>query len=383
MKYRAINIYLTLTVLLALTIVGGNLPVARAQQSNRVGLVVVHGDGSTITRCVEFGESEISGYDVLTRSGLDIVASFDPSMGAAICAIDGEGCPADNCFCQCQGGSCVYWAYYHLVNGAWQYSQIGASGYKVHNGDVEGWSWRSDGPPPAIPFDQICAPLPTDTPPPTDTPLPPTDTPQPTNTPVPPTATLHPPTPMVWFRLDENPVPAGGCTTVHWDTSNVQEVYLDEKRVDINGSVEVCPTAPQEYHLRIVSTEGEQTHTLVLGMTGALPTSTSEPATPVSPSPAFTVQPTGDATPLPAIIPSPSPTPQPVAAVSPASPTPRPTDTPTSPPPTLTPRPVVSPQQSVSSEQQPTTAPPTNYVIFGLIAVGLAGLLIFVTLRQR
>ena len=32
---------------------------------NRVALIVVHGDGSLVTRCISFDESEITGADVL------------------------------------------------------------------------------------------------------------------------------------------------------------------------------------------------------------------------------------------------------------------------------------------------------------------------------
>ena len=74
----------------------------RADGPNQVGLVVVHGDGDIVTRCIEFDEEKISGYDVLDRSGLDL--NIEPSgMGATVCRIDNEGCtfPQDPCFCQC------------------------------------------------------------------------------------------------------------------------------------------------------------------------------------------------------------------------------------------------------------------------------------------
>ncbi|MCK4472299.1 MAG: hypothetical protein KAW49_10985, partial [Anaerolineae bacterium] len=273
MKRKAHSTYLTLIVLLVLAVVRASPPGARAQSPNRAGLVVRFGDGSFITRCVEFSEPQISGYDVLMRSGLNVVAAYYSGEGAAICKIEHEGCLVEDCL------TCAYpnyWSYWHLVDGAWVYSQVGVSGYTVHPGDVEGWSWGAGEPPSLVPFDQICAPPPTDTPLPTDTP-PPTDAPPPTDTPPPPTATSPPPTPVVWFRLDENPIPVGTCTRVRWDTSNALEVYLDEERVDSSDGLEVCPTEPQEYHLRVVSAVGEQTHTLVLGVTGTLPSPTFTP----------------------------------------------------------------------------------------------------------
>jgi hypothetical protein len=125
-------------------------PITRAQQSNRVGLVVGLGDGTFVTRCVAFSESEISGYEAMMRSDLDVTAS-----GGAVCRIEGIGCPADDCFCALPD----YWSYWHLIDGVWQYSGSGAQGSTVRDGDVEGWNWGAEPPPPVL-FRQICS-LPT------------------------------------------------------------------------------------------------------------------------------------------------------------------------------------------------------------------------------
>jgi hypothetical protein len=267
---------------------------AQAQPPNRVGLVVTHGDGSTTTRCISFSEPDISGYDVLQRSGLDVVVAQSGGVGAAICAIEGEGCGATDCFCQCQGNPCIYWTYWHLNQGTWIYSSLGASSHRVRNGDVEGWRWGGGDPPPVIPFDQICTAPPTDTPAPTPTPIPAT------STPLPPTATPLPPS--VWFRLDANPIGADTCTFLRWDTSNVTEAYLDGERVPTSGSREVCPAAPQEYRLRVVGPGGEQIHRLTLGVAG---TPQPSPSATVAANPP-TIPPTG--TPIVPRTPVPTPT---------------------------------------------------------------------------
>jgi hypothetical protein len=174
----------------------------RAQSLNQVGLVVGSGDGSIVTRCVEFAEDEISGYDLLMRSGLQVVATQSGGMGVTICEIDGEGCSADNCFCECTGSTCAYWSYWHLVGGEWSYSSVGANGHRVRPGDVDGWSWGKGDPPSVVPFEQICAPPATATSPPTYTPQPAdmtTDAPTETWTP-----TLIPPT--------ESPTPRSSAT---------------------------------------------------------------------------------------------------------------------------------------------------------------------------
>lgn len=414
-------------LVLALTIAmaaGLSPPRVGAQQTNRVGLIVDFGD-QYITRCVEFSESEITGYDVLRRAGLDVVVMASGGMGVAVCDINNtSGCPASNCFCKCQGSPCVYWAYQHLVNGSWQYSQLGASSSKARNGDIEGWAWgegalnSSGAQPPVIPFDQICAPPATDTPVPTDTPIPPTKTPMPTNTPVPPTDTPVPtdtpepeqeptsvPTPEAWFRLDENPIDAGSCTMLRWDTSNAQEIYLDGDEVSIIGSREVCPTAPTDYELRVVGLEEEETFRLTLGVTGSAATATSTPqptAAPASPSPT--------ASPGEATLPPASPTAQ-AAKATPTAPTsgtepttaasPSPTETQggasaATPAPSPTPahiaqaRPTATAAriaQMEDAEQEPSPpnsgearSPffPIRYAVFSLIVGGLLGWLIYI-----
>ena len=124
------------------------------------------GDGQVRTACVAFTEPAISGLALLERSGLDIVAQTSAG-NAAVCSIAGQGCrfPRQACFCQCQGGgTCRYWAYWHLVGGVWQYASTGAATYRVPPGGVDGWAW-GDGNvnrgsrPPDVSFEDICPAL--------------------------------------------------------------------------------------------------------------------------------------------------------------------------------------------------------------------------------
>ncbi len=162
-----------------------------AGEVNQAALVVVHGDGRVLTRCVAFEEPQISGLDLLQRSGLDINLEAS-SDGAAICRLDGEGCtfPGQNCFCQCEGATCVYWSYWQWSEGGWRYSQKGAASSTVLPGGVDGWVWGAGtveraSSPPAIAFADICAPpTPTLTVTPSSTATPiPTPMPAPTATP--------------------------------------------------------------------------------------------------------------------------------------------------------------------------------------------------------
>ncbi len=139
-------------------------PAAAAQEGpQRAALVVRFADGAVETRCVSFAEPAISGADLLARSGLPVIVNSNSGLGGAVCSIKGQGCafPSQDCFCRCQGSACEYWAYYHLSDGRWVYSDVGAGNYQVSDGAVEGWSWgkgnfTSGTEPPAARFADIC-----------------------------------------------------------------------------------------------------------------------------------------------------------------------------------------------------------------------------------
>jgi hypothetical protein len=140
---------------------------AAAEELNQAGLVVQFGDGRTETRCVAFEESEITGAELLTRSGLDLSVDASSGMGITVCQIEGRGCayPAEPCFCHCSGGGeCAYWNYFFRDPGAsgWSYSALGAILRKAKPGSVEAWVWGDGHTPPAdeVTFESVC-PLPT------------------------------------------------------------------------------------------------------------------------------------------------------------------------------------------------------------------------------
>ncbi len=148
-------------IVLAITLTAG-AGIALGQEEDRAGLVIFHGDRQADFYCVELTEPEITGYELLRLSGVMIEAN-DVGLGSAICRLDETGCPASNCFCQCRGNDCEYWSYWHLLDGGWQYSPVGASQYRVRPGDIDGWTW---GPgsvteaiaPPDVTLDEICSP---------------------------------------------------------------------------------------------------------------------------------------------------------------------------------------------------------------------------------
>jgi hypothetical protein len=208
-----------LLVALAGLLLGSNI--ARAQSANQVALVVQHADGTTYTQCIAFEEREISGFEVLLRADLELIYSGS-GASSMVCKIGPDGCDSPgNCLCQCKGTDCKYWSYWHLVDGAWQYAQVGAGLYKVKHGTVEGWAWGigtpSDAqPPPAISFEQVCAP-PTPTPEPTPTAAA-TQTPTPTATAVTPAAT-PPPTAQPTATAAQTQTPAAPTPTPEPETA--------------------------------------------------------------------------------------------------------------------------------------------------------------------
>lgn len=126
--------------------------------SHRAGLVIRFGDGSVITRCVSFSEPRITGLELLWRAGLSLRVDTSSSIGAGVCKINHQGCDVGkSCFCQCEGSTCAYWQYFHLQDGSWKYSNLGASAYQIADGAVEGWSWGDKIAPPVMTLDQICA----------------------------------------------------------------------------------------------------------------------------------------------------------------------------------------------------------------------------------
>jgi len=117
---------------------------AGPQAAHHAGLVVVFDEERVETLCIAFTEDEISGAELLRRSGLPVVLSGFGGLGTGVCRIDDVGCsdPTD-CFCQCSGAECSYWAYYTLEDGMWEYLPIGPSQRRLRDGDVDAWVWGS------------------------------------------------------------------------------------------------------------------------------------------------------------------------------------------------------------------------------------------------
>ncbi len=160
------------------------------------GLVIDHSDGIRVVRPVEFYGETITGLQLLQKSGLALTTNVS-AFGTAICSIDGEGMPSDNCFGDPQGR---FWAFSILSeDDTWQMSSVGAASAIVRNGDVHGYYysvWGAEQPP--VTRSEILGTVePTSTPIPTEVPVLPTSTPTPTMTPVSTPTPVSPVSPLV------------------------------------------------------------------------------------------------------------------------------------------------------------------------------------------
>jgi hypothetical protein len=104
---------------------------------NHAAVVVEHGDGSVVTRCVAFGGTTIGGKDLLDASGVAWSGQTFGGYGVAVCAVDSE--PAHYSSCP---GKDDYWAVFvSRGGGAWQLTSVGVSGLTLSAGDAEGFRY--------------------------------------------------------------------------------------------------------------------------------------------------------------------------------------------------------------------------------------------------
>ena len=89
---------------------------------------------------------------------MTFVFSGSGAFGEAVCRIGDTGCndPGD-CFCQCRGADCAFWAYFALESDRWRFQAVGASQRRLRNGDADGWIWGSgSAPPDVVTFEEVC-----------------------------------------------------------------------------------------------------------------------------------------------------------------------------------------------------------------------------------
>ena len=121
--------------------------VGQGAELHHAAVVVRHGNGGVTYALVAFPEESINGAELLKRANLGAVTVEFGGLGEAVCMIEREGCPPSVCekkVCQTGAADSPFWHFYQLdAAGAWQFTALGASSVKVHDGDATGWSWTS------------------------------------------------------------------------------------------------------------------------------------------------------------------------------------------------------------------------------------------------
>lgn len=112
-------------------------------------------------KCVEFAADAINGLTLLELAGVNSGQPpqiYDWGAGAfSICQVDREpGQVPDRCFGPTSGSN---WSDWSATSSGWVARSSGTSGYRIHDGDVEAWTFTPGfgAPPASIAFSQVCA----------------------------------------------------------------------------------------------------------------------------------------------------------------------------------------------------------------------------------
>jgi hypothetical protein len=106
--------------------------------TKQVGVVVLFDDGTEHLEIVSVPAAGTA-LDVLEAMSLD-VATFDGGGGfIALCSIDGQGCPAGDCFCS----DTEYWGFFTLnaAGDDWDVPQVGIAQQTPADMSVIGFAW--------------------------------------------------------------------------------------------------------------------------------------------------------------------------------------------------------------------------------------------------
>ncbi|MGH7903223.1 MAG: hypothetical protein ACREPA_03715 [Candidatus Dormibacteraceae bacterium] len=120
---------------------------------HRVEVVVEHGSGRVLQRCVGFGGPSVTALEVMKESHLRFEKETT-SFGVALCAIDGEPSRFSTCF----PSGAPYWAMFVRTAGSggaggkgWKSPSVGVQGVTLRAGDALGWRYDPSAQNPAAP----------------------------------------------------------------------------------------------------------------------------------------------------------------------------------------------------------------------------------------
>jgi len=166
MRHRLLAIGLAAPLFLGLWLAtpgsAGRPTCAYASGAHHVAVVVEHGSGAVLTACVAFDELQLTGDQVMMRSGIQYATTSFGGLGKAVCQIDGEPASFPP---SCWTSTSPYWAMFvSHAGGSWSKSSSGISAacqpstvecsLEFHDGDALGWHYvpqvgGGGGPPPS------------------------------------------------------------------------------------------------------------------------------------------------------------------------------------------------------------------------------------------
>ncbi|HKW60347.1 MAG TPA: hypothetical protein VJR46_11410 [Candidatus Dormibacteraeota bacterium] len=102
-------------------------------------IVVQHGAGARLQKCVGFSGDTIDGKTLMDQSRIEF-QSMTFTFGEAICQIDNE--PAQ--FTKCFADNGPNWSLFIDTGGAWTVAQTGYTQVTLHDREALGWLYTAD-----------------------------------------------------------------------------------------------------------------------------------------------------------------------------------------------------------------------------------------------
>lgn len=153
---RVLGLGIALPILLGAGLATPGSPVrptcALAAGTHHVRVVVEHGNGSVLSRCVAFTADRLTGDEVMKMSAIEYSTNAYGGYGNAVCQVDGEPATYPP---GCWTSTSRYWGMFVArAGGPWSVSTLGVSGQSFSDGDALGWhyipqSGGGGGPPPS------------------------------------------------------------------------------------------------------------------------------------------------------------------------------------------------------------------------------------------
>jgi hypothetical protein len=128
----------------------GGLNGQAQEGEHHAGLVIRDQQGELSYAYVAFSEPEISGLELLKRSGAAVVTVGFGGLGEGVCSIQNAGCDVTECqrrLCQGPRADDPFWqSFRQQAPGDWRTHMLGASAARVKDGEIHGWSWTGTEP---------------------------------------------------------------------------------------------------------------------------------------------------------------------------------------------------------------------------------------------